>query len=299
MLHRTIFPILVALQRGVLSLLKAFAELGKEVLIITKSYDNYKFNNKIVKDEHNLNVLRLDHSKWKNKRNILIYKAIKPLINDDTIFIAANWKMAVACYFHSIFRSINYVAVVHGLDAIENRKINKYLQFKAFKNADFVLAVSNFTKNLLLSQFKSSNFKINIINGGVDISKFNINTQSNGIATKYNLKDGFQLMSLARLVKRKGFDFTMSLYQLSMINLFIIILLAQVITKLPFAKLVIELNLQDNVHFIGFIPDDDVATLYSNCDVYSMPSRQLVNDVEGFGLTYLSCCLRYYFDWCV
>ncbi len=281
------FPDIGGITTWCYEIAKGFENSGKEVIIVTKSYSGYLHNSIIKKDEYNLNVIRLDNSKWKNKRNILVYKSIKQFIDKDTLFIAANWKMAVPCYFHSLFRKINYITAVHGLDAIENRKVNKFLQYRAFKNSKFVIAVSKFTKKLLESHFPNKNLKIEIVNGGVDLLKYRKIDDISSIKKKYNISDGFKIISLARLVKRKGFDSTIK--ALSLINDKNIhyYIAGKGNYEKELQLLVKELKLENNVHFLGFIPDDEIAALYSSCDVYSMPSRQLPNDVEGFGLTYL------------
>lgn len=266
---------------------KNFEQMGFDVLILTKSFDGYKFNNQIQKDEYGLKVLRLEHSKWKNQRNTLVYNAIKPLINDKTLFFAANWKMSVACFFHSIFRKINYITVVHGLDAIEGRKINKFLQYKAFKNGKIIISVSRFTKNLLESQFPNKSLNIAVINGGVDLKKYKKIEDYSKVETKYSLDPGFRIVSIARLVKRKGFDNMIKAIALLNDKDMHYYIGGSGNYELDLRKLAIELKLQNNVHFLGFVSDDEIAEFYSACDVYAMPSRQLKNDVEGFGLTYI------------
>ena len=281
------FPDIGGITTYCYELAKNFEQLGLDVLIITKSFDGYKFNIQIQKDEYGLKVLRLEHSKWKNKPNTLVYKAIKPLINDSTLFLSANWKMAVACYFHSIFRKINYITAVHGLDAIEGRKFNKFLQFKAFKNGSKIIAVSQFTKNLLQSQFPNKSLNIEVVNGGVDLEKYKFVEDYSAVETKYSLDAGFRIVSIARLVKRKGFDNVIKAIALLNDKDIHYYIGGTGNYEVELRKLAVELKLQNNVHFFGFVSDEEIAEFYSACDVYAMPSRQLKNDVEGFGLTYL------------
>jgi phosphatidylinositol alpha-1,6-mannosyltransferase len=59
-------------------------------------------------------------------------------------------------------------------------------------------------------------------------------------------------------------------------------------------ELVRELGLSARVHFIGFIPDSNLADWYRATDVYVMPSRGGGEDSEGFGITFLeagACCV--------
>ena len=41
-----------------------------------------------------------------------------------------------------------------------------------------------------------------------------------------------------------------------------------------------ELGVQDRVHFLGYIKDEDLPTLYRAGDMFVLPTREL----EGFGL---------------
>lgn len=45
--------------------------------------------------------------------------------------------------------------------------------------------------------------------------------------------------------------------------------------------LVTSLNLDDNVHFLGFVSDEDLISIYEQCDLYVMPSSK-----EGFGYVF-------------
>ncbi|MFT5370313.1 MAG: glycosyltransferase involved in cell wall biosynthesis, partial [Candidatus Latescibacterota bacterium] len=53
-----------------------------------------------------------------------------------------------------------------------------------------------------------------------------------------------------------------------------------------------DLKLENRVHFLGFVADEDLPTLYNLCDVFVMPNRvtegtALAGDIEGFGITFI------------
>jgi len=52
--------------------------------------------------------------------------------------------------------------------------------------------------------------------------------------------------------------------------------------KLRVDKIISELELQDNIIFTGFIPDEELAAHYSIADLYIMPSKK-----EGFGIVFI------------
>jgi glycosyltransferase involved in cell wall biosynthesis len=54
-------------------------------------------------------------------------------------------------------------------------------------------------------------------------------------------------------------------------------------------RLIIDLHLENVVHFTGYLDTKLINDLYNLCDVYIMPSRELSTqgDTEGFGITFL------------
>jgi phosphatidylinositol alpha-1,6-mannosyltransferase len=260
---------------------------GINVLIITKSFDGCTYTNEFTKDEKGINILRLNHEKWKNYRNERVYKAIKPLISPNTVFLCANWKMGVPCMLASLRRDIDYIVTVHGLDAIESRIVNKYLQKNTLKRSKGIISVSSFTADLLVRQNAGKLPEVAVINNGVDVKRFHHTGRQPEIEKKYGLHDGIRVISLGRLIPRKGFDTTiMAMDKLRDLNLHLYIAGSGSYEE-RLRELVTETNLEERVHFLGFIPDEDIAGLYNCCDIYSMPSRQLRGDVEGFGITYI------------
>lgn len=52
-------------------------------------------------------------------------------------------------------------------------------------------------------------------------------------------------------------------------------------------KLVKTLGLEESVHFLGGVSDEQKAALLSRADVFAMPTRREGNSVEGFGISYI------------
>src|SRR5207237_1031863 len=56
--------------------------------------------------------------------------------------------------------------------------------------------------------------------------------------------------------------------------------------------LVAQLGLQSRVHLRGTVPADDLAALYTACDIYVTTSRRTADgDVEGFGIAVVEAAL--------
>lgn len=255
---------------------------GCEVLVVTKSFDGFNGGETV-----SYPVLRLDHRGWKKHKYARIRKAIAPLNAGDTVFLCANWKMAVPCLSLSFTTSIRYFVVVHGLDALEARFKNRLLQKLALWRAEAVLPVSRYTASLIEMPRLHRSGRMQVVPNGVDCSVFVPQERNTKIEQKYGLGDGPRILNIGRLIPRKGFDMTIRAMALVRDKSACFYIGGTGPYENELRRIVAELALEDRVTFLGFVPDDDLVDLYNACDVFCMPSRALPLNVEGFGLTYL------------
>ncbi len=261
---------------------KNLENIGFEVIVITKTYDGFD-----GKQLGELITIRLDNTRWKNHRNRRVKKAIKEFLSDDTVFLCANWKMAVPCYLSSFSGKINYFVAVHGLDAIEGRFVNKILQRRTLNSSCGAISVSHYTAGLLEKANLSAGLPQTVINNGVDTDRFKPVELSSEFIEKYNIKPGIRILSLGRLIERKGFDMTIRAIAL-MKNKDVNYYLAGKGHYRPrLEEIAIENNVSGRVFFMGLVPDEDIVSVYNSGDIFAMPSRDINNDVEGFGITYI------------
>lgn len=258
-----------------------FSNLGYRVTVITKFYEN-------VSEESfsysGVEVIRLPHDGWKRKKNIIITKALKDVVTEKSILLASNWKMGIPAMLYNFKNKLPYFTVCHGLDAVEHRWKNKVLQKNTFKKSNGTIAVSRFTKKFM----KENNITtpIDVINNGVNLDKFSIKSADNAIAAKYSInKDNFNIINIGRLEKRKGYDKTIEAIRDIPDVVFHIGGKGKYESNLK--SIVEHYSLQDRVKFHGFIPDEDVKSLFYQTDLLVMPSRNIKDSVEGFGITYL------------
>lgn len=176
--------------------------------------------------------------------------------------------------------------VCHGVECWEIKSLLKKI---AFRYVDQVLAVSNFTKNKLISQKCTGLSEIRLHPGSFDESRFEINPVAGETLRRklgYSTDDKI-ILTVTRLSADegyKGYD--------RLIRLMPEILHAEPRARyvlvgkgsdLPrVEKLVGELGLQNHVHLAGFVPDDEIGAYYNMCDVFCMPSHG-----EGFGIVFL------------
>jgi len=144
---------------------------------------------------------------------------------------------------------------------------------RTYRLADRIVCVSEDTKRVLVEHYGIADDKIVVIHNAVDTGKF------------FPLKKPGQphtILYVGRIDKRKGIDF-------------LIRCMPQVLSQIPDARLQVggkggyleemkslvkRLNLERNVSFLGFVPDDQLNALYNQAQCVVVPSI-----FEGFGIT--------------
>jgi len=166
-------------------------------------------------------------------------------------------------------------------------KIGHYIEHRCLNISDKITAFSNYTISLIQKLHGDDVLrKMQVIPGWVDLDRFQIISDQQ--ATKSQLGwplDHPVFFTLRRLVPRMGLDrLLLALKKVKSagfeFNLIVggsgplystLILLAQ------------KLNLEGNVHFVGFVPEAKLPLLYASADAFVLPTTEL----ECFGLTAL------------
>lgn len=224
----------------------------------------------------------------------ILYKTIK-IVQSRKINVicigelnSGSW-LGLICRWLFGCKIINYI---HGEEVTTTTTYLFYGKSRKFylQQADAIIAVSQFTRNALIDLMDVSPPKICVIENGVDTRKFVPGPKDSAIIQKYKIADKKILLTVGRLVERKGVDKT--LYALPEIiktipNIHYLIVGTGEF-QLRLEKIVAELSLEAYVTFTGRIPDEDLVKYYQTCDLFVMPNRELADhDTEGFGLVFL------------
>jgi len=180
---------------------------------------------------------------------------------------------------------LHYDVFVHGKEVFEittkNRALQTYALESTLKNADHIICTTDIIKQKIAGIFDLDKDKIEIIPPGVDLDKFSPTTKPS--------KDNLSLLTVARLVRRKGHHL-------------VIEALGPLIRKYPdlsynivgdgeeknnLKNQVKDLKLEKNVIFHGQLSDKEVIKQFATADIFVMPSLDLSGDLEGFGLVFL------------
>jgi glycosyltransferase involved in cell wall biosynthesis len=164
--------------------------------------------------------------------------------------------------------------------------LKRWIEERVYQKCDRFIVLSKAFGAILHETYRISWNKIHVIPGGVDTSHFQLNLTRLEARSKLSWpQDCPILFTPRRLVHRMGLDK-------------LIAALVQVQQQIPEIWLAIagkgpirealeqqvrDLNLQKNVKFLGFLPDEDLPVAYQAADLTVMPSQSL----EGFGLVLL------------
>lgn len=152
---------------------------------------------------------------------------------------------------------------------------------------DRVIAVSNFTVDVLTERYMVARDKISLVQNGVNFRDYATGNASEGNAPP---KTGKQVVGIGRLVARKGFDALVRVWP-------------RVLETNPDAQLVIigdgpeaqqlraqieELTLEKCIQLLTDVSKTELIATLQSSDLFVMPNCTLPDgDTEGFGLVFL------------
>lgn len=152
----------------------------------------------------------------------------------------------------------------------------------AVKNSKFIVTVSEFSKKRIINKYNLKPNDVRVINPG--LSSVFLRRDENiidKIANKYMLPNEY-ILSLSTIEPRKNLQLLIKAYGelLEEGNLLPDLVLAgRKGWKLEEIMCNISPQVEDKIHFIGFVDDNDLPILYSNAKIFVFPSKY-----EGFGL---------------
>ena len=199
--------------------------------------------------------------------------------------------LGTVAYFISKIIKIKYAVFFHGMDftfAIQH-PIKSWLTRKILKNSDKIICCNSYVAGLVQKFYPEIKNKINIVNPGVSELKSVSQESAGELKEKYNLAYKTVLLSIGRLVKRKGFlDVIKSLPEvLKKIPNLIYVIVGSGIEINNLRAKISELKLADKVIIIINADDQERNAWLNLCDIFIMPAKNIDNDFEGFGIVYL------------
>jgi len=291
-------PFLGGLATTSMKLVKGLSNRVDSLIAIVPSYG---LNQEIIDNELNCEIKRVPFLGSRYIRSIpfiqqfigFFYLFYYLVVNkpDVVLFITEEAESVggLVSYFIN-FRSIVRVAgsgivtCFHGSGF--NKRILKYPMSNLYKKSDRIIAVSNYTKSLLLS-IGVDDKKIRVIYNGVNNSmlEYPVNKEKvENLKMKYKIKkEDKVIITIARVLPRKGQDNVIRALPgvLKIVPNLKYIIVGEGKYRKKFEKLAAELNVDSQVIFTGGVENSSIVDYLDLSDLFIMPNRAWNNKVEG------------------
>jgi phosphatidyl-myo-inositol dimannoside synthase len=191
-------------------------------------------------------------------------------------------------------RSLRRLPIIHYIHGEELRVGNNSRLFSwgaldALRRAEAVVAVSSYTRQLLLERGVAP-ARIHLVPNGIDPARFSPGPPDSELVRRLGLSGKRVLLSVGRLEEKKGHRTliqAMPSILASQPNAVCLIAgdgaLASELRRLASAC-----GVAGSVIFAGSVPDSELPEYYRLADVFVLPNRTMPNgDTEGFGLVFL------------
>jgi len=171
-------------------------------------------------------------------------------------------------------------------DRTGNSNVNQYVydvEKHGMQHADGVIAVSNFTKNIITGHYGIPSEKIDVIHNGIDSTQ---PLEEELLALKKNNKI---VLFVGRLTLQKGPDYFLKAAKRVLEyepNVYFVIV-GSGDMKEQLIRQIAQLNISDRVIFTGFLRDEHLRKIYQSADLFVMPSVS-----EPFGITGLESSMN-------
>lgn len=210
---------------------------------------------------------------------------------NSLILIGQVLPLGTVAWLNYLIKPYKYVVFLHGMDfsfALKTKR-KAYLMSRTLARANKIVCANSYVAELLIKWHPEYATKIIISNPGVD----DVNIVADPLLLeKYHSQDRVVLLSLGRLVKRKGVDKVLEALTLidNDVKDKIIYLIAGTGEAESYLKN-LAAQLQIKVFFTGEVSEPEKWALLDLCDIFIMPAREINGDFEGFGIVYLEANL--------
>lgn len=288
------------LARHVHGLSKGLYKLGYDIHIITARVDELS----TYEEQEGIHIYRVnplnekdsDFLSWVGGLNVAIIEKAQELsmTNDYKVIHAHDWLVGAAAQVIKDELEVPLIATIHATEHGRNQGIHTELQ-KFIHNkeralvefADSVIVCSPYMKEEVKEVFRLDERKVTIIPNGIDKESEKPETEWMNMKLPVDCNKRM-IFSIGRMVKEKGFDTLIHAAKEMKDShpevYFIIAGKGPMLNE--YRSLTSQLGLEGNIHFIGYVTDEERNYLFSTCDIAIFPSRY-----EPFGIVALESML--------
>jgi len=280
-----------------------------KTLLLTLEYEPFKggvanyYKNLVVNwpEPDNITVLFKDYLKRRNKHFLYLrdLRAAYKKNKFDYILVGQLLPLGPVVYFFSKIFPVKYAVFIHGMEIspyLADGKKSKLVE-KVLARADKIITPNNFTAGLIKKVMGGQDGKITVVSPGISARPEANKTRIAELKQQYDIDGKKVILSLGRLVKRKGFDTvieSMEKMALGDLEKIIYVLAGAGPDNYYLQSLFLKYpRLKNHILFLSEISDDDKWSWLDLCDIFVMPARNIAGDFEGFGIVYLEANLSH------
>jgi glycosyltransferase involved in cell wall biosynthesis len=171
---------------------------------------------------------------------------------------------------HNTF--IDYNNIFDQVERINDLTVGK----ETLKEADIIIAVSNATKNYVVSLGAKQN-KVKVLHNGVDLNRFRpMPKVKEEMRRKLGIpQDAIVVLTVRRLVYKNGVDTLTDSANIAIKkNPKIVFLVVGKGPDMNSVQMQIkQLGIEGNFRLTGFVPDEDLPLYYNTADLFALPSK--------------------------
>lgn len=219
-----------------------------------------------------------------------LVKAVRRERIDILLALCADSAEGMATPLAARLASKPCVIRVTGNDIIVSARRYPFLVKPPLTLCDAVVASTEYMRNLTLFYLPNiKHNKIKIIPIGVDVEVFSPKRDDSEIRAKYGLGDVFTVLTICRLVKRKGVHYLLqAIHEVLKEDPEVrLIILGDGPERQTLMELAKSLSILQNVIFEKYVPEKLLPAYYAACDVFALPSIVDNRDgTESFGIVF-------------
>lgn len=193
---------------------------------------------------------------------------------------------------------VPYGIIVHGTDLLllqhqaHQSSLKRKVARTLIQPASVIVANSRYTRDLCLTVCREIGIEmdpelVRVVPLGTDPQHFRPGVNPDEVRSRYGLKEGRWMLTVARLTAHKGIDTGLrALAELKASHpdlRYAVVGVGRRHGELE--ELATELKVADRVRFLTNVPDDDLPAIYNLANVYVGVSRMADSNVEGFGIS--------------
>lgn len=278
-----------------------------KILLITTEYPPFKggvahYYSHLIKywPDNNLTVLSNNNNelinpeakilKWRKAFRELLRRARRKEF--DYLLVGQILPLGLVAWPLSFLFNFRYAVFLHGLDfslAVKGGR-KRWLSRLILRRADSIISANSFVGRQAEEFIGHSKKKTIVINPGLGSVPTAETTTIDYLKKQYSLTDKKIVLSLGRLVRRKGFDYSLQAFKKINNEDWIYVIVGKGPDEEYLKQTARELfgdNYSQKIIFAGEASEAEKSAWMELFDIFLMPSRNIAGDYEGFGIVYL------------